>query len=129
MDDCLLDDRQWTVMVAVMDLCLDWILHLFGLRLFDWPHWCNISHRVPRRYSGFIWNLGISVASIQSRGYGSMCYVLVVLRVVQVAYILQCIWFGVQSWIGGKKLRSFGFPYSTLMSPATRMLINSQVNA
>lgn len=70
LDDLVLHDCQWIVMVAIVDLCLDWLFHLRRLRLCKRSHWRHVSHPVPCYFSSFVWNMGVSVAGFQSRSYG-----------------------------------------------------------
>jgi hypothetical protein len=47
LDDFVVYDRQWSVLVAIMALCVDWILNRCLLHLPDWPNWCYIPYLVP----------------------------------------------------------------------------------
>lgn len=70
MDDFILDDCGRPLVVAVMDLCLDWILRRRRLRVPDRSYRRRLSYFFPRDSSSFLWNLGIFLASDQPSGHG-----------------------------------------------------------
>ena len=70
MDDKLNSGCQWSFMVAVVALCLDWIHHLGNLHLYDWADWRDIPYLFPRCQQSFLWHLGLSVACLQPCCHG-----------------------------------------------------------
>jgi len=70
LDDFVFDDCGWLVLVAIMDLRLDWISHRRRFCLLDRSHRCCLSHFLPSYSSSFIRNLGIILACHQSCGHG-----------------------------------------------------------
>jgi NCS1 nucleoside transporter family len=70
MDDLLFNDRRWPFMVAILALCLGWILCGCMFRVSDWSDWCGLSHLFPSDSSSFIWNLGVVLAGAESGGDG-----------------------------------------------------------
>lgn len=70
MDDIFFDDRFWPVLVAVVDLCLGWILHLWLFYLRDRSNRRQVSHLVSCRVESVLRHLGFPVACFQSSGHG-----------------------------------------------------------
>ena len=70
MDDKLNPSRQWTFLVAVMAVCLDWIHHCRYLYLHDGTNWRNVPYQLSGREQGFVRHLGLVVAGFQSRRHG-----------------------------------------------------------
>lgn len=62
MDDLLVNDSRWLVLVAVVDLCLGGIFHCGLLRLSHRPDWSCIPYLISRHGSSVLWNLGIVLA-------------------------------------------------------------------
>ena len=57
-DDFGFHDRWRPVVVAVVVVRLDRVRHLGLLRHPDRPNWCDIPHRLPRRFAIVLWYLG-----------------------------------------------------------------------
>ncbi len=49
LDDIVVYGCQWSLLVAVMALRLDWLFDLWYLYLYDWENWCYLSYSVPCR--------------------------------------------------------------------------------
>lgn len=62
MDDFVVDDPRWLVLVAVVDMCLDGIFYRSLLRLSYRSDWSCIPYLVSRHGSSVLWNLGIVLA-------------------------------------------------------------------
>lgn len=65
LDDLVIDDRGWPVLVAVVALCLGGIFHCSRFRLLDRPYWSCLPYFLPRHGSGVVWNLGVVLAGFQ----------------------------------------------------------------
>lgn len=61
-DDLVVHDRRWPVVVAGVDMRLAGLLHLCRLHCRLRPHWRRLSHRVPRRQPLLVWHMGVPVA-------------------------------------------------------------------
>lgn len=47
LDDFILYDRRRSVLVAILALCMDWILNCRLFHLLDWSNWCYLPYLVP----------------------------------------------------------------------------------
>jgi hypothetical protein len=70
MDDFVLYDSWWPVLVAIMALCLDWVFNCCLLHLLNWSNWCHLSYLLSRHRQILFWNLGIAVACLQQSCHG-----------------------------------------------------------
>lgn len=73
-DDIIVHDCCWPIVVAIMVVRLDWLCYCRMLHLLDWPHWCNVPYRFPCCKQVFVRHLGKLVACLQSRCHG-LCLV------------------------------------------------------
>lgn len=64
MDDLVEYDHNWSDLVAVMVVRLDWLHDCGVFHLLDWAHRRNLPHRVSRRRALFVRNLGFSMACV-----------------------------------------------------------------
>lgn len=65
MDDFILNDRRWSFMVAIVDLCLGWIFYRRHLRLPYRSHRCCIPHFISSHCESILWHLGLILARDQ----------------------------------------------------------------
>ena len=70
MDDIIVYGRQWTFVVAILALRMDRLRDFGYLYMYDWTHWCNISHPISGSDSGVIRHMGFSLASVQQGSHG-----------------------------------------------------------
>lgn len=59
-------------MVAILAVCLDWIYDIGRLHLHDGTNRSYIPHQLSRRQSGFLWYMGLAMASLQ-QGCNGLC--------------------------------------------------------
>lgn len=64
LDDIVVYGRQWSLMVAIMALRMDWIRHSSQLHMHDWTHWRNLPYPVSRRCQGVFRHLGVPLACL-----------------------------------------------------------------
>lgn len=64
MGDCLIYGGCGLVLVAGMDLRLDWLRGRRALHRAQRPSGCKISYNLPRRGSGKLWHLGQLVVCV-----------------------------------------------------------------
>lgn len=65
LDDFVFHDYRGAVVVAILAVCLDWIYDIRRLHLHDGTNRSYIPHQISRRQSGFLWYMGLVVASLQ----------------------------------------------------------------
>lgn len=65
MDDFVVDDCGWSLLVAVVAMRLGRIFYGGRLCLFNRSHWGRLSYFISSYGAGIIWNLGVILACIQ----------------------------------------------------------------
>ena len=105
MDDCLLYGPTWALMVAGMDLRLDWVrLRRPFHRHERAPRRC-IPHHLPRRRAHKLWRVWEPVVHFQSWSDGMVRGVPAFLPDSVIYPYFACVrcsvWYGVQASIGG----------------------------
>ena len=65
LDDIVFHDHRRAIVVAVMAMCLDWIYHIGHVHLHDWKNRGYVPHQFSRCQSGFLWHMGLAMASLQ----------------------------------------------------------------
>lgn len=108
MDDFLLNDRRWSFLVAVLDLCLGWILRGRRFRVPDWTNWRCLSHFFSRHSPSFIRNMGFFMACPQPRGDGY--------------YLVRCakLYWGYVSFRSGERMHTY-----TLLGQCVTLMIEA----
>lgn len=100
MDDFFLNDCGWLVVVASVDLRLDRLHYHRYFCGHERPFRCHVSHWFPRCQQIIFWYLGQLVARLQPCCHGSVPTLGFLLQ--QDANVFSaCVWYGVQSYIGG----------------------------
>lgn len=101
LDDIEFDDHQWSLLVAELDLRLARVFYCGLFHLLDGTYRRHISYWIPRRQSIVLWNLGCTMARIQSSRNG-MC--MVRSTSLDWRWVALC---SIRSWYIVKKLELF----------------------